>query len=161
MGLNISHGTWHGAYSAFMRWRVEIARCIGVPLEFMEGFYSNDANSSGPALTLRVLADAEVRSNPSGTYRAADSLKRSFEVFPIPWSILRPDPLHALLHHSDCDGHLTPTQAAKIADRLAEIMPLIKDEDGNGHVGNFRVKTQTFIDGCRRAASANERLRFS
>jgi len=31
MGLDTSHDAWHGAYSAFMRWRTEIARCIDVP----------------------------------------------------------------------------------------------------------------------------------
>ena len=38
MGLDISHDTWHGAYSAFMRWRIEIAKHIGIDLESMEGF---------------------------------------------------------------------------------------------------------------------------
>ena len=26
MGLDCSHGCWHGAYSAFMRWRAKLAR---------------------------------------------------------------------------------------------------------------------------------------
>lgn len=38
MGLDTSHGCWHGAYSAFMRWRIEIARCAGIELQEMAGF---------------------------------------------------------------------------------------------------------------------------
>jgi len=40
MGLDISHGCWHGAYSAFMRWREKISQVAGLPpLALMEGFY--------------------------------------------------------------------------------------------------------------------------
>lgn len=40
MGLDTTHNAWHGAYSAFMRWRTEIARVAGYPpLSLMEGFF--------------------------------------------------------------------------------------------------------------------------
>jgi hypothetical protein len=29
MGLDTSHDCWHGAYSAFMRWRSELCRAAG------------------------------------------------------------------------------------------------------------------------------------
>lgn len=38
MGLDTSHGCWHGPYSAFMRWRTQIASCIGLTLDGMVGF---------------------------------------------------------------------------------------------------------------------------
>jgi hypothetical protein len=38
MGLDISHGCWEGAYSAFMRWRQQIAEVAGIPLMLMDGF---------------------------------------------------------------------------------------------------------------------------
>lgn len=38
MGLDTTHNCWHGAYTAFHRWRVEIARVAGINLEAMEGF---------------------------------------------------------------------------------------------------------------------------
>ncbi len=39
MGLDTSHGCWHGAYSAFMRWRRKLAEVAGFPpLDSMEGF---------------------------------------------------------------------------------------------------------------------------
>lgn len=41
MGLDCSHNAWHGAYSAFMRWRIKLAEVAGLPpLEFMEGMSS-------------------------------------------------------------------------------------------------------------------------
>lgn len=41
MGLDTSHGCWNGAYSAFMRWRTEIAKCAGINLHEMDGFITN------------------------------------------------------------------------------------------------------------------------
>lgn len=38
MGLDTSHGCWHGAYSAFHRYRTQIAACIGLDLDNMVGF---------------------------------------------------------------------------------------------------------------------------
>lgn len=38
MGLDVSHDCWHGAYSAFHRWRVEIGKAAGIALEDMEGY---------------------------------------------------------------------------------------------------------------------------
>src|SRR3990172_4493240 len=41
---------------------------------------------------------------------------------PIKWGLLRPDPIHDLLNHSDCDGSLTPGQCAKIVPRLEKLI---------------------------------------
>jgi hypothetical protein len=42
MGLDTTHNCWHGAYSAFMRWRQEIAKAAGLPpLDLMEGFFTS------------------------------------------------------------------------------------------------------------------------
>ena len=38
MGLDTSHDCWHGAYSAFMRWRIAVAWSVNVVLDYMEGF---------------------------------------------------------------------------------------------------------------------------
>lgn len=38
MGLDTSHDCWHGPYSSFHKWRVEIARAAGIDLDAMEGF---------------------------------------------------------------------------------------------------------------------------
>lgn len=146
MGLDTSHGAWHGAYSAFMRWRQEVARVAGIPLELMEAFYSDDMNQIKLAEYAGPNAAALI-----------EVLKRNC---PIKWSSLKSDPLHALLHHSDCDGDISPEDCAKIADRLEELLPQFPSGDGGGHIGNWRDKTKTFIEGCRAAAAANEPLDF-
>ena len=107
MGLDTSHNAWHGAYSAFARWRNEIANLIGVPLELMEGFFS-PAHSNAMAL-------AEFAGENSKALR--ELVGRNC---PIKWEILKPDPLLTLLSHSDCDGEISPEDCAKIADRLEE-----------------------------------------
>ncbi len=119
MGLDTSHNCWHGAYSAFHRWRIGVARCIGIDLEQMAGF-ENGAMS---------------------------------------WSQVI-DPLKHLLYHSDCDGELEPEVCGPIADRLEAILPLLPNGDGGGHIGDWRKKTQQFIDGLRKAAAAGEAVEF-
>lgn len=39
MGLDTTHDCWHGAYSRFMQWRIELAKAAGMPpLRDMRGF---------------------------------------------------------------------------------------------------------------------------
>jgi hypothetical protein len=140
MGLDTSHDCWHGAYSAFMRWRRELARVAGLPpLDLMEAFY--------------VAGDYM---DPIKTEDAYQGIRQQL---PIRWQALRPDVLHALLYHSDCDGELAAELCGPLADRLSELLPLLAGDFG-GHVGAIAVKTQQFIDGLRLAASLNEPVRF-
>lgn len=81
----------HWSYSGFHSFRKLLAKSIGVDLEQMEGF--SEWNRE----------DLTVKSK--GT---------------IPWSTVN-DPLVPLLHHSDCDGELSPSECAKIAPRLREV----------------------------------------
>lgn len=120
MGLDTTHDCWHGAYSAFHRWRTKIAEVAGYPpLDSMQGF------------------DGE----------------RS-------WDEFQADPLAKLLHHSDCDGSIAAADCGPIADRLAELVPLLPPGDGGGHIGDWRAKTESFINGLRRAAAAGEDVEF-
>ena len=151
MGLDCSHDAWHGAYSAFHRWRCKLAEVAGLPpLELMEGFYARlyPRESSLPTL---------YHSGPSGTH---EWLRGIDERLPIKWECLKPDPLHELLHHSDCEGEIAAEACGPIADSLERLLPLLPSGDGGGHIGLWHEKTQQFIDGLRRAAAANEPLDF-
>jgi hypothetical protein len=55
MGLIISHGCWHGSYSAFGEWRKAIAQAIGIDLDSMEGFGGDTPWSSLPPDPLHIL----------------------------------------------------------------------------------------------------------
>src|SRR3990172_6107396 len=148
MGLDISHGCWHGAYSAFMRWRQEIARLAGVPLVLMDGFHRCPYPE---ALAWAAPAPGGPACNsPFGPFlhywcTEVDAL------LPIAWDVLKPDPLHILLKHSDCDGEIAWQDCAAIADRLESLIPLLPQATDAGHIGDWREKTQAFVDGLRLA----------
>jgi hypothetical protein len=76
------------------------------------------------------------------------------------WDATPADPLMILFAHSDCDGVIHPEQATPLANRLEEMLPLLPDGEGGGHVGNWREKTQKFIDGLRMAGAAGEDVEF-
>ena len=141
MGLDTSHDCWHGAYSTFMRWRKELAKAAGLPpLELMDTYY--------------------VSGNAYDPIRKGDFYDQVRENLPIRWKSLRHDPaLYLLLQHSDCEGNLQVEWLLPLADRLTELLPLL-DRDGGGHIGNYRVKTQAFIEGLRRAAELGEPVEF-
>lgn len=172
MGLDTSHNCWHGAYSAFDRWRKEIAKAAGLPsLELMEGFWQSprDEYPSGLALSIRVAANSleqatyEWHPRQPGedvSMRPHELLLRALDFDPIRWDCLKPDPLHELLYHSDCDGEIPWTSCGGIADSLDRLLPNLPDEDAGGHIGNWREKTQMFIDGLRLAHRSKENVVF-
>lgn len=152
MGLDTSHDCWHGAYSAFSRWRDKLAEVAGytfhkVPIvdypeaKFAQGRDLVDLDWGGIESVIgRDLLGEWPRMpvRPDGT----------------------PDPLIVLLAHSDCEGQIQAEFCAPLADRLEQLLPLLGDDEGGGHVGLYRDKTQTFINGLRKAAAANEPVEF-
>jgi hypothetical protein len=153
MGLDTTHGAWHGAYSAFHRWRCMLAEAAGMPpLDLMEGFYASEGYRN-PFLLLESKF-------PNGEELEMIDLRRFKKQFPIKWSALKPSPLHKLLYHSDCEGYLNWRDCGKIADALEALLPNVPEGEGGGHIGDWKQKTQTFIDGCRLAHSQKEKLQF-
>lgn len=149
MGLDTSHNCWHGAYSAFMRWRQEICRAAGLPpLDLMEGFFGKDDPIHDP-MWRSAIDGAET-----------ERVLRLKEQLPIKWECLKPSPLHILLHHSDFDGEIDWKDCGPIADCLEALLPNLPKGIAAGHIGDFRDKTQTFIDGLRCAFAAKENVEF-
>lgn len=152
MGLDCSHGAWHGAYSAFNRWREKLAQVAGMPpLNLMEGFYSplKDKQQNYGLPTLYC-----------GPHEPSDNLLRLDALLPIKWESLKEDKLHILLYHSDCDGDIDWEDCSELADSLEKLIPLLPEENIGGHIGFWREKTQTFVDGLRLAAERKENLDF-
>lgn len=79
MGLDISHDTWHGAYSSFMRWREKIAEVAGYPaLKSMDGFGGNNSwepYSNDPLTELLYHSDCDGEINFESANKIADSLE--------------------------------------------------------------------------------------
>lgn len=149
MGLDTSHDAWHGAYSAFMRWREMLAKTANLPpLRLMEGFYKPLSSFDVPTLYF------------GHETRNKEFLQEIDEELPISWGCLKPDVLHQLLYHSDSQGEIENSICGLLADRLDELLPLIPDEDGLGHIGNYKEKTRQFINGLRIAFDSGEDLEF-
>jgi len=140
MGLDTSHNCWHGAYSAFSRWRDQLARAAGYEIARV------DIGDSFIGMRETVLIDWGhiVDKNYLGE-----------------WDETPPDPLIVLIAHSDCDGVIHPAQAGALADRLAELLPLLPEGEAPGHVRHWRNTTQEFIDGLRAAVEADEDVVFA
>jgi hypothetical protein len=148
MGLDTSHDAWHGAYSSFMRWREKLCEVAGLPpLRMMEGFWVKGQVFYDPAI---LCFD-----RPS----LRETIDRFTEGLPIRWEALKPDPLHILLRHSDCDGEIAAEDCGPIADSLEKLLPKL-DGDGGGHIGLYRQKTEQFIKGLRMAAARKQPLDF-
>lgn len=80
MGLDISHNAWHGAYSAFNRYRTEIAKQIGIDLNKMDGFTDEtdaiDWDSLKPIHYLLNHSDCDGYINWSVCAKIADELEK-------------------------------------------------------------------------------------
>jgi len=135
MGLDTTHNCWHGAYSAFSRWRNEIAKVAGYWVTKVEdGIYNSET----------IIVDWG---------HLQDKLYGDWDKTP-------DDPLLVLIAHSDCEGEIKPEQAKPLADRLEQLLPLLPKGDGGGHIYDWQKVTQNFIDGLRAAATNNENVKF-
>lgn len=157
MGLDTSHDAWHGAYSAFRRWRDAISEAAGYEMaRYAVGAAGRPIDLDKDHTFPAYLMERSIGIN----WMRLEDKNYMGEWDYIPCDITGPDPLLILLCHSDCDGYLEPEHCTLIADRLTELLPNLPEPEEGGHIGDYRVKTQHFIDGCRAAAAAGERLDF-
>lgn len=139
MGLDTSHDCWRGAYSAFTRWRHGLARAAGYSV--LDVKYDTITMPT-------VMMDWGHFASENPGHLVGE------------WSRIPDDPLVILLAHSDCDGVIRHQHAAILADRIEELLPLLPEQEDTGHIGDWRKKTQRFIDGLRLAASRGEDVEF-
>lgn len=183
MGLDTSHGCWHGPYSQFMRWRLWLAKQVGVPLQLMEGFYkwTWDVDDLTFDRDWKAIHDSSSDFNRSHCWwETLDAFKEVGR--PIPWSIMNGDPIVILLHHSDCDGKISWWECKPIAIRLARILRATEDDtkwptysadhpqagqfiwadwrNGRGCYDGMTPATKRFISGLIRAHKLREHIRF-
>ena len=141
MGLDVSHDCWSGAYSAFSRWRNEMARVAGYHVRPV----SYDDHGSYET----VLIDWGHL--PDGCLDGA-------------WPETPADPLMVLIAHQDCEGSIFRDQQIPLAERLEELAPLVIEPEGwNGHVGRnggFAACALQFAKGLRDAYAADETVEF-
>ena len=138
MGLDCSHGAWHGAYSAFNRFRAAVCRAVG---------------GSWPPHRVGAEIEGEPCTN-QGRWYVPEAVTR--EVWP---------GLYLFLCHEDCEGSLTPEECRLVADDLEKLLPELHKMGADvGHlarVGGPDGAARLFIAGCRAAHSRNEPLEFA
>lgn len=141
MGLDTSHGCWHGSYGAFCRWRRELARAAGYKIA-----------KPGPE---------ELANGVYGPYVDIDWDMFEDKNYQGEWdTVPGDDPLLYLIVHSDCDGVIHPEQAVHIARRLESLLPLLNEAASGGHITSMRDDTRQFIAGLKEAAKAGEDVDF-
>ena len=116
MGLDTTHDCWHGAYSAFMRWRQKLAEVAGLPpLMLMDGFFRK-GDVYDPFTDL-------ARQYP-------ESANQYYRSLPIRWESLKEDPyFYELL---DSEG----------LNKLIEYAGGLKE---NAYLSNVQVKRLLMI----------------
>ncbi len=137
MGLDTTHNCWHGAYSAFTRFRNRLALAAGY--EVLDVKYPDGSIMPTTLIDWGHLSDETLQGQ---------------------WERTPDDPLLVLIAHSDCDGVIHPEQAGPLADRMEELLPLLPVEPAPGHIGDWRIKTQAFIYGLRLAVERGEDVEF-
>jgi hypothetical protein len=142
-----------------MRWRGKLAEVAGYPpLMLMESYFDPKEWWFMYGGTMDYLQNAQ--RGPSAPLGWSYTIKTIFDALPIPWDHFQNDPLTKLLHHSDCGGDIAWEDCGPLADRLTELLPRLPEEEDGGHIGNWRAKTQTFINGLRRASQDQENVEF-
>lgn len=140
MGLDTTHNCFHGAYSAFGRWRHEVARAAGY--QILPVVYDGVTYDTIMLEWHRYRPDIEFMGE---------------------WKETPHDPLIVLFAHSDCEGAIYPEQAGPLADALEALLPKLEGLESVGHLaarGGIAQVTRYFIDGLRAAVQAGEPVEF-
>lgn len=132
MGLDTTHDCWSGGYSSFNIWRDKLAEVAGYEMIVDEG-------KPAPKIDWEVITPGNLNGD---------------------WERAPEDPLLILIAHYDCQGFIRAEYTKPLADRMAQLLPLLPDDEGPGHIGYWKEKTQRFIEGLLSAHEANEDVEF-
>lgn len=158
MGLDTTHNAWHGPYSSFNNFRRQLAKHYGIPLDLMEGFYADkDEVFCNPF----YFAEKEL------TELSYFSIKRVKDYLPLKWDNFKPNAIHELLYHSDCDGYINWVACGKIAKELRKVLTEIEKDEAAEPItpqramyNGFYNAVEQFMKGCQLAFDSKERLEF-
>jgi hypothetical protein len=140
MGLDTTHGCWHGGYGSFSVFREALARAAEWPADGPdEGFEA----SGGSRINWSALPDGWLMGEG--------------------WESVPEDPLIILQAHSDCDGILPVFALVPLADRLEELRPKVHDAAlawAPAWADELPERVDQFVRGLRAAAAAGEPVEF-
>lgn len=142
MGLDTTHGAFHGAYSAFNRFRQAVAKAAGC------SYPPHDK-----IVYLGFGEEQEVMENPDNGFWHA----------PTGWNEKNPG-LTVFFTSNDCEGEFSPEVCKQMADELEVLLPEIaKQGSGGGHIerdGGYVEVTKRYIAGCQLAYENNETMEY-
>ena len=147
MGLDTTHDAFHGAYSAFNRFRQLI--CFVSGGSFPPHYQYNEDFTFKPEVNGLLPRRDDLEENMIYFGKDLDEESGLFE----------------FLKHSDCDGEISPEMCVKVADDLEALLPKIEalSDTSVGHIlarGGYVEVTRKFIKGCREAAAEGVPLGF-
>lgn len=139
MGLDTTHGCWHGPYSSFMAWRAIIhGKIAGQKTDDPAWYGAHEATREG-------LTEAWKRGLYGTDHPVEEHLPADADDI-TPWAALC-----VLMNHSDCDGSIPWRVCGLLAEQL-EGLGVDEGEDGG--------LTARFVAGLRLAHSAGEDVEF-
>lgn len=131
MGLDTSHGCWHGPYSAFKAFRDQVKIAA-------KEHYDYEPNYDGhPPRAFMGWWDPQM--DPEG-----HSYEHILDVFFV---------------HSDCEGWIFPQDAGLLADALDALVGYMPETDGLAW-STDRQRLRDFVTGLREAAEEWMPVRF-
>lgn len=134
--LDVSHDCWHGAYSAFNRFRQAVARACGGSFPPHDPGFRHEGEPPAP---MHWYYDEHV---------VPTELMAGMKFF---------------LGHSDCDGELDLIEAAEVAKFLRWVAPRFPADVQTGHMSGMRLAqvAERFAAGCEDAVAAGESVEFA
>jgi hypothetical protein len=117
-----------------------LAKSIGIELGKMVGFYD--------------LSEEDRRKVPFFELRdAMEKMKKTRGT--ISWDSVD-DPIKILLHHSDCDGEISPKDSEKIVNRLEILVPQVFPDPDDYN----RIQGEGLIQGLKESILTNKPIEF-
>ncbi len=148
---------WHGAYTAFARWRAEVARHHGA-----KEYYAVYGGTLG-----RDIPQVLSRDDPASFLKFLEHAVKGLvgpesPQFQAEWKRIeaKQPALFVLLSHSDCDGQWSPSECKQVVECVEAVVDKLPLEKDTGHIGDWRVKTRTLLDGLRYCMASGQDAKF-
>ena len=151
MGLDITSADnktaiWNGAYTAFRRFRHEIARL----LECVE--YLKELPLAGIDAKSIAMISITVGTQFTSPAKLTKEMLEHEKVTP---------GIMAFLLHSDCGGKWSPTECAQIVKLLKPLLLRLPTKIDSGHIGDWGTTTKQFITGLEYCHSNGQNAIFA
>lgn len=135
---------WHGAYTAFMRFRAEIAGHHGAK-QFAHHF-------AGWAMPQVITAETDKKELMNAIVKLI-----SFEkIWELPEMVAEQKhirenqpALWTFMAHADDEGEWDPAECKEVISVIEAVLGKLPQKKDDGHIGDWKAKATAFIDGLK------------